>query len=64
MRRAFYTLVIVGLICGSAKISADMRKPVDAPTGYSFGKITTLNGLPMALPSNLRNVPVELVPEP
>jgi hypothetical protein len=64
MRRVLYTLAVGGLICDFAKFSAGVRKPVDMVNGYTAHKIITMNGLHVALPADLRNIPLGMMPEP
>lgn len=64
MRRVLYTLVVVGLICGFAKISAGTRKPIDMANEYTPHKIITVNGLHVALPADWQNIPLEVIPGP
>jgi hypothetical protein len=63
MRRLVWTLAIVGLMCGFAKISAGTRKPIDQTSQHSFDNVVTINRVHMALPPHLRKVPLETVPE-
>jgi hypothetical protein len=64
MRRVLYTLAVGGLICGFAKFSGGVHKPVDMVNGYTAHKIITMNGLHVALPAYLRNIPLEIMLEP
>ena len=63
MHRALCGLVAVGLICGSAKVSVATRKSIEATRGH-FQNAITINGLHVALPTNVKNFPAELVPQP
>jgi len=63
MHRALCALIAVSLICGSAKVSVATRKSVEATKGQFHNGIT-INGLHVALPTDMKDFPTELVAQP